>query len=99
MNGFEIMLNAYQKAAAEGKISEEQAKKIGKVYGFLTTCDPDDFFILFDSTAFNEISLDYLRKAVKNLVNKGIIEEEQAAAVRNEYSFLLSEKTAKEITA
>lgn len=99
MNGFEIMLNAYQKAAAEGKISEEQAKKIGRVYGFLMTCDPDDFFILFDSTAFNDIAKDYLQKAVKNLVNKGIIEEEQAAAVRNEYRLLMSEMTAKEITA
>ena len=36
--------------------------------------------------------------AVKRLIANGTIDEEQAAAVRNEYAFMFSEKTAKEIS-
>ena len=97
MNGFILMANSYRKAAGEGKISKEQAEKQARVYDFLGTCDADDMYTMFDSTAFNEIAKDYMRAAVKRLIDNGTIDEEQGAAVRNEYAFLFSEKTAKEV--
>lgn len=98
MNGFKVMADSIRQLAEKGTINTEQAEKQTRVYDFLASCDPDDFFILFDSTAFNDIAKDYLRKAVNRLVDSGTIEEEQAAAVRNEYRLLLSEMTAKEVS-
>ena len=98
MNGFVLMADSYRKAAGEGKINKEQAEKQARVYDFLGTCDTDDLYTLFDSTAFNEIAKDYMRAAVKRLILNGTIDEEQGAAVRSEYAFMFSEKTAKEVS-
>lgn len=97
-NGFAMMADSYQKAAGEGKINKEQAEKKARVYNFLATCDTDDLYTLFDSTAFNGVARGYMRAAVKHLIANKTIDEEQGAAVRNEYTILFSEKTAKEIS-
>ena len=98
MNGFKLMADSYRKAAEENKISKEQADKDCRIFDFLGTCDDDDFYKLFDSSAFNEIAKDYMRAAVRHLIDNGTIDDEQGTAVRNEYAFLFSEKTAKEIS-
>jgi len=89
MNGFTILADAYRKAGDE---------KRARVYDFLGSCDTDDFYALFDSTAFNEISKDYLRASVKRLIDAGTIDEEQGQAVRNEYAYMFSIMTAKEVS-
>lgn len=98
MNGFILMAESMRKAAAEGTINTVEAEKKARIYEFLATCDTDDIYTLFDSTAFNEIAKDYMRTAVRHLIDKGTIDDEQGKAVRNEYAFLFSEKTAKEIS-
>ena len=98
MNGFTMMAESYRKAAGEGKADKEQSEKIARVYDFLGECDQDDLYTMFDSTAFNEIAKDYMRAAVQRLIDNGTIDQEQGRAVRNEYAFLFSEKTAKEIS-
>lgn len=98
MNGFILMAESMRKAAAEGTINTVEAEKKARIYEFLATCDTDDIYTLFDSTAFNEIAKDYMRTAVRHLIDKGTIDDEQGTAVRNEYAFLFSEKTAKEIS-
>ena len=97
MNGFKILSDTYRKAAEDGQISKEQADKDCRIYDFLSTCDDDDFYRLFDSSAFNEIAKSYMRLAVKRLVANGTLEEEQGTAVRNEFAFLFDEKQAKEV--
>lgn len=94
MNGFKMLADSYRKAAAEGKLAQEQADKECKVLDFLATCDDDDFYHLFDSSAINEIMMSYVRKAVNNVSE---LSDEQRMAVRNEVKMLLSEYTAKEI--
>lgn len=89
MNGFEMMAESYRKAG-EGKKA--------RVYDFLGTCDQEDFYTLFDSTAFNEIAKDYMRLTVRKLTDQGAIDEEQARAVRNTYAMLFEDMTAKEIS-
>lgn len=98
MNGFRMMADTYRQAMQDGKISTDEAEKKARLYDFLGSCDIDDFYYLFDSTAFNEIAKDYVRLALKNLINKGVIEEEQGVLVRNEFSILLDEKTASEVS-
>ena len=97
MNGFKMMADSYRKAAEEGKITREQAEKDCKTFDFLANCDQDDFNNLFDSGAFNDIAKSYMRIAVKELVEEGTLEEEQAQAVKNRFALLFSEKTAKDV--
>lgn len=97
MNGFKLMADSYRKVAEEGKISKEQADKVCRIFDFLSTCDDDDFYKLFDSSAFNEIAKSYMRLAVKELVSEGTIDEDQGKAVRNRFSLLFDEKQAKDV--
>lgn len=94
MNGFAMMAESYRTAASEGKVTQEYADKECKVLDFLAICDDEDVYNLFDSSAFNEIMMSYIRKAVNNL---DVLDDEQKMAVRNEVRMLLSEQTAKEI--
>ena len=89
MNGFEMMAESYRKAG-EGKKA--------RVYDFLGTCDQEDIYIMFDSTCFNEISKDYMRATVRRLIDRGTIDEEQGQAIKNTYSMLFEDMTAKEIS-
>jgi hypothetical protein len=85
-----MMAESYRNAAGE--------EKKARVYDFLGTCDQEDFYIMFDSTCFNEISKDYMRATVRRLTDQGTIDEEQARAVRNTYAMLFEDMTAKEIS-
>lgn len=88
MNGFTMMADTYRKFGGKRK---------AELYDFLAKCSDEDICDLFDSTAFNEIAKGYLRLAVRELVENGELNEEQGQAVRNEFSFLFSEKTAKDV--
>ncbi len=97
MDGFKIMSESYRKAAEKGMITKEQAVKDCRIFDFLAMCDEEDICTLFDSSAFNEIAKSYMRIAVKELVEEGKLEEEQAREVRNRFSLLFDEKKAAEV--
>ena len=97
MNGFRLQAYSYKKAAEQGINTHEQADKECKVFDFLATCDNDDICNLFNSSAFNEIAKSYMRIAVHELANEGIIDDEQAIAVRNRFAILFDEKRAQEV--
>ena len=59
-----MLAESYRKAAQAGIISKEEADKECRIYDFLGTCDDEDFYRLFDSTAFNEIAKSYMRLTV-----------------------------------
>lgn len=94
MNGFELMAEGYRKAAAQGRLEEAEAEKKCKALDFLSKCDEEDLFNLFDSTAFNEIIMAYVRRAVNNVPG---LDDVLRVAVRNEVRSLFSEISAKEI--
>lgn len=97
MNGFKVMAETYKKAAEEGKIGKAEAEKQHRIYEFLGSCDQEDIFNLFDSSAFNEIAKSYLRIAARELIEEGTIDEEQGRAIRNRFSLLFDEKKAGEV--
>ena len=98
MNGFKIMSDSYRKASEKGQIDKVKADKLCKVLDFLATCDDTDICNMFDSSAFNEIAKSYLRIAVKELIDEGVLDDEQGKSVRSRYSLLLDEKTSKEVS-
>lgn len=97
MDGFKLMADSYRKAADQGNISKKEAEKVARSYDYLSSCDQEDIFNLFDSGAFNEIAKSYLRLAVSELIEEEVIEEDQGRAIRNRFSLLFSEKTASEV--
>ncbi len=97
MNGFMLLSDAQRKAADRGMVTAEEAAKKCRVYDFLARCDEEDFYNMFDSSAFNEIAKSYMRLAVKELVSEGTIDEDQGKAVRNRFSLLFDEKQSKEV--
>lgn len=76
---------------------ETEKKKMDKLLNLVTACSEEELCELFNTSAFNEIARSYLRLAVRQLVDEGIIEDEQARAVRNRFSLLFDEKTAQEV--
>ena len=76
MNGFKIMSDSYRKASEKGQIDKVKADKLCKVLDFLATCDDTDICNMFDSSAFNEIAKSYLRIAVKELIDEGVLDED-----------------------
>lgn len=97
MNGYQVMSDAYKKAAEEGKIPKEQAEKQCRIYDFLATCDEKDFDILFDSMAFVKYANAYLNVTLKELQNKGTINDTQALFIKSDFAVMLSEKKSKDI--
>ena len=63
MNGYNLMSNSWEKLAAEGKVSKEDAAKHCRIYDFLSECDKEDINILIDSGAFNDIIKGYIKIA------------------------------------
>lgn len=51
----------------------------------------------FDTGKYNEIAMSYVRLAVSNLVEEGVLEDEQARAVRNEVSYLFDTLKSREV--
>lgn len=68
-----------------------------EIDNFLSCCKSSDKMALFDSAQFNDISIRYVRMAVERLTEKGIIDDDQALAVRNEVSYLYDTKRAAEL--
>ena len=106
MNGFALMADSYRKYLQSQGYDKEtgiefcdnspevrDAERKVRIFDFLATCDDDDFYTLFDSSAFNEIAKDYFRMALK----KAGVDDETRSNVMNEFRFLLSEKTAKQV--
>ena len=88
MNGYTMLADTYRKAGDEKK---------ARIYDFLSSCTKDDICALYDSSAFNEICMSYVRRAVRELVAEDVLDEDQARAVRNRVSLLFSEKTAEDV--
>lgn len=96
MNGYTMMAETYKRAIANAEpgLDIESMNQSIKAFEFLATCSDAEICKLFDSSAFNEIMMSYVRTAVNSLE---CLDDEQKAAVRNEVRALLSEKSASEI--
>lgn len=94
MNGFALMADSYRKLLDNPNPEQKaEAERHIRMYDFLATCNQDDFYTLFDSSAFNDIAKDYFRLALK----QAGVDDDTRSDVMNELRFLLSEKSAKQV--
>lgn len=98
MNGYEVMAKTYRKLAEGGRLSKEEAEKQCKVLDFLASCDADDIYNLFDSGAFNDIAKEYMRLAVEEFIEEGVIDDYQGMDFRQKLNLIFDEKSAKEVS-
>ena len=68
------MKESYQKLMVQGIIDRSEAEKNIRVYEFLETCDVDDFCIMVDSSAFNDIIKGYCEVAIEQGNTNGILD-------------------------
>ena len=93
MNGYKMIADDYKKMIEDGLVEKEEVEKEIRIYEFLATCDIDDFCIMVDSSAFNDIIRAFLRLALNN-VN---IDEKVREIAFNELRWAFDEKTAREV--
>ncbi len=96
LNGFYVIAEGYRRAAAAGEISQEVADRHCRIYDFLAACDEEDFDILFESSAFNEIAEGYLRIAVRELVKEGKITKDQGWEIEVRFGGLFDDVSSKD---
>ena len=94
VNGYIVQAEAYRTLLERGQISEEEAKRKIAVFAFLGTCTKDQIYDLFDSSAFNEIVKEYVKRALKNAGTDG----ETSEKILQELRWLFDNMSAKEIS-
>lgn len=85
MNGYTMMKQSYQKLLEQGKIDEREARKNIRVYEFLETCDREDFCIMVDSSAFNDIIKGYCEIAIEQGSTSGIFDKNADDVLKRYY--------------
>lgn len=82
MNGYELQAKSYEQYLSKNPDdpNKEHIKKEIKVNRLLAELKAEDFFLLFDTGAFNDILKGYCRKAMQE---SGIDREKQNEVIEN----------------
>ena len=88
-----MMADSYRELMNNGKIDIETAEKKIRIYDFFATCDIDDFCLMVDSSAFNDI----IRAFLKMAVNNAGISDKAKEKVFRELRSIFGVKSAKEV--
>lgn len=99
MNGYALLAESCRNMADTGYTNGQELRRKAELYEFLATCNDDDFYTLFDSTAFNEIAKGYLHRALSDLQNDETITSEQAEAIRARYAGVFDEMQARQVVS
>ena len=97
MTFYNTMAADIRQVAKNYRKKADTIEKRARVYDFISTCDKEDVFTLFDSSVFNVIAQTYLRLAVKRLQETGTISTEAGQAIDDEYTKLLDDKDSKRV--
>ena len=86
MNGYQFQADAYRKYLEQHPDEEnkESIERSIKVNEFLATCTKEDIVELYNTSAFNEITKAYAKKAMQNLGFK----KKEVEAVQDEIKWL-----------
>lgn len=97
MNGFKALSDTYKTAYKNGDMTEQDALKSCRIFDFLAECDKEDFNLLFDSGAFNQITMNYISLATKQLIEEDTVTTAQGNAIKKKVRDLFEDVAAGEI--
>lgn len=66
MNGYKMTADSYRTLIGNSKLDQADIESNIKVLDFLATCTEEDIHNLFNSTAFNNICMGYVKMALND---------------------------------
>lgn len=66
MNGYKMTADSYRTLRGNSKLDQADIESNIKVLDFLATCTDEDIYNLFNSTAFNNICMGYVKNALND---------------------------------
>lgn len=66
MNGYKMTAEAYKTLRGNSKVDQAEVESNIKVLDFLATCTKEDIYNLFNSAAFNNICMGYVKNALND---------------------------------
>lgn len=93
MNGYKMTADGYRKLLGNSKLDQADIESNIKTLDFLATCTKEDIYNLFNSTAFNNICMGYVKTALNDFKE---IDEELRDRIINYVRYKFDTITAKQ---
>lgn len=96
MNGYKMTADSYRTLIGNSKLDQEDIESNIKVLDFLATCTEEDIHNLFNSTAFNNICMGYVKMALNDFKElDDDMKDRIANHVRYKFDTLTAEQAEK----
>ena len=93
MNGYKMTADAYRTLRGNNKVDQADVESNIKVLDFLSTCTEEDIYNLFNSTAFNNICMGYVKIALNDFKELG---EDMKDRITNHVRYKFDTVTAEQ---
>lgn len=93
MNGYKMSADAYRTLRGNSKLDQKDVESNIKTLDFLATCTEEDIYNLFNSTAFNNICMGYVKMALNDFKE---IDEDTKDRLINHVRYKFDTVTAKQ---
>lgn len=93
MNGYKMTAEAYKKLRGNSKLDQADVESNIKVLDFLATCTKEDIYNLFNSTAFNNICMGYVKNALNDFKE---LDEDMKDRITNHVRYKFDTVTAEQ---
>lgn len=93
MNGYKMTADGYRKLLGNSKLDQADIESNIKTLDFLAACTDEDIYNLFNSTAFNNICMGYVKVALNDFKE---IDEELKDRIINYVRYKFDTVTAKQ---
>lgn len=93
MNGYKMTADSYRTLRGNSKVDQKDLDSNIKTLDFLATCTKEDIYNLFNSTAFNNICMGYVKVALNDFKE---IDEELKDRIINYVRYKFDTVTAKQ---
>lgn len=93
MNGYKMTADSYRTLRGNNKVDQADVESNIKVLDFLSMCTEEDIYNLFNSTAFNNICMGYVKMALNDFKE---IDEDTKDRLINHVRYKFDTVTAKQ---
>lgn len=93
MNGYKMTADSYRTLRGNSKLDQKDVESNIKTLDFLATCTKEDIYNLFNSTAFNNICMGYVKIALNDFKE---LDDDMKDRITNHVRYKFDTLTAKE---